>query len=96
MKTPPVLCVGNPLGEHRAQEREDDDHPGPDGPHRPDARRSEEWRRWLALSMSLFAAVPLLDGHVATGGGLLALFAGLLVLALVVDAEVPGQIAPRR
>ena len=54
------------------------------------------WRRSLALSMGLFALVPLLDGHVATGGGLLALFSGLLVLRLVVDAEAHGRVGPPR
>lgn len=95
MKTNTIPSVGHDhLGADPAPPPERDHHAGPD--HSGADPADPHWRRWLALSMGLFALVPLLDGHVATGGGLLALFSGLLVLRLVVDAEAHGQVGPPR
>lgn len=47
------------------------------------------WRLGLSLALALFAAVPAFDGGIACGAGLVALFAGLLVLQVVAAPQRP-------
>lgn len=77
--------------------REEHHHAAPGDPatvdHHSATRADNDWKRWLVLAMSLFAAIPLMENRVACGAGMLALFGGLLVLCLVVEGDDPGHSA---
>ncbi len=60
---------------------------------RDDHDATGNWRWGLALALALFTAVPVCDGAIACGAGVLVLFVGLLLFYVVadVDEEVPQR-----
>lgn len=51
------------------------------------SRSASDWRWGLWASLCLFAAVPLSDGVIACGAGVLVLFGGLLLFYVVADVD---------